>query len=150
MQYRKITADDAAYLTEIFSIPEYEMYFAENETTEEGWRDRITRYYGSAESLIVTDEGRKIGWVMYEVEGDTCSIDIIVLHPEERFKGYGKTILSDILQLNPLVKEIKLDVQQRNKTALAFYKNLGFVVDGEEIQPVGDTEVPYYKISLSL
>lgn len=35
MHYKRITPEDARFLTEIFSIPEYELYFAENDTTEE-------------------------------------------------------------------------------------------------------------------
>lgn len=150
MQYKKITTEDAAFLTDIFSIPEYDMYFAENETTEEGWRNRITACFQSLQSFIVLDEGKKVGWIMYRINGHTCMIDIIVLHPNERFKGYGKAIISDILKSNPQVKEIKLDVQKRNKSAMAFYSKLGFAVDGEEMQPVGDTEQPYYKLLLHL
>lgn len=36
VEYRKLKECDAAFLTTVFSSPEYELYFAENDTTEEG------------------------------------------------------------------------------------------------------------------
>ena len=150
MRYRPITADDAAFLTEIFSIPEYELYFAENETTEAEWRDRIDRYFRSSRSYIVLEEGKKLGWVMYRVEGRICRVDLLVLHPNERFKGYGRAILSDILKREPWVREIRLEVQKRNRAAVAFYSRLGFAVEGEELQPVGNAEEPCFKMVLRL
>ena len=41
MEYRNISAKDAKYLTRLFSVPEYELYFAENSTTETGRQERI-------------------------------------------------------------------------------------------------------------
>ena len=41
MQYRILKENDAGFLTLIFSIPEYDIYFAENDTTEEEWKDRL-------------------------------------------------------------------------------------------------------------
>ena len=150
MQFRKITTEDAAFLAEIFSVPEYDLYFAENETTQEDWQERIAAYYLSSQSYIVIDSEEKVGWIMYSIEGDTCSINIIVLHPQKRYMGYGKKILSDLIAANPEIKRIKLDVQKRNQPALSFYRKLGFVVEGEEMQPVGESEEPYFNLSLTL
>ena len=150
MQYRMITIDDAAFLTEIFSVPEYDLYFAENDTTQEDWQERIAAYYLSSESYIISDGDEKVGWIMYSVEDETCKIDIIVLLPQKRHMGYGKAIFSDLIASNPKIKSIRLDVQKRNESALSFYRNLGFVIEGEEMQPVGETEEPYFNLSLSL
>ena len=150
MQFKMITTEDAAFLTEIFSVPEYDLYFAENDTTQEDWRKRIATYYLSSNSYIVSNGDEKVGWVMYSIEGDTCKIDIIVLLPQKRYRGYGKAIFSDLIAANPKIKSIKLDVQKRNKPALSFYRKLGFVVEGEEMQPVGETEEPYFNLSLDL
>ena len=150
MQFRKITTEDAAFLAQVFSVPEYALYFAENDTTEENWQERIATYYLSKQSYIVSDSEVKIGWIMYSIEGDICSIDIIVLHPQKRYMGYGKEIFSELIAANPNIKKIKLDVQKRNKTALSFYRKLGFTVDGEEMQPIGESEEPYFNLSLTL
>ncbi len=120
MQYKKITADDAAFLTGIFSIPEYDLYFAENDTSLEAWRERITNYFLSSDSYIVCDGNERTGWIMYAIENDTCMIDIIVLHPQKRHMGYGTAILSDLIAANPKLKRIRLIFQKRNRHALAF------------------------------
>ena len=150
MHFKRITKEDAAFLTEIFSIPEYELYFAENDTTQEEWQERIATYYLSEQSYIVSDGQEKVGWIMYSIVKGICKIDIIVLHPQKRYMGYGKEIIAELIAANPTVTKIKLDVQKRNKQALSFYRRLGFSVDGEEIQPVGESEVPYFNLSLAL
>ena len=150
MQYKKITIDDAAFLAEIFSVPEYDLYFAENDTTQEGWQERISTYYLTSMSYIAFDGDEKVGWIMYSIEDDICKIDIIVLLPQKRYMGYGQAILSDLIAANPQIKTIKLDVQKRNKPALSFYRKLGFVVEGEEMQPVGEAEEPYFNLTLAL
>lgn len=66
--------------------------------------------------------------------------------PEERHHGYGKQIIADLLVKNPEIKTIKLDVQQRNHPAVAFYKKMGFRVAGEEYQPVNGVPVGYDKM----
>ena len=145
MDYRKITPEDAHFLTKVFSVPEYDLYFAENETTEEDWRERIA-LFDDVQSLIVSDGSKDVGWLMYRTEGESCFIDIIVLLPEERHHGYGKQIIADLLVKNPEIKTIKLDVQQRNHSAVAFYKKTGFRVAGEEYQPVNGVPVGYDKM----
>lgn len=77
-----------------------------------------------------------IGWIMYTIHNDICKLDIVVLLPKERHKGYGKEIFADLFMLNPQVRTIKLDVQQRNENAINFYKKMGFQITGEESQPV--------------
>ena len=150
MHFRKIATDDAAFLAEIFSVPEYDLYFAENDTSQEDWKERISACYLSTQSYIVFDGNEKVGWIMYSIEDDTCMIDIIVIHPQKRYMGYGKAIFSDLIAANPKIKHVKPDVQKRNTPALSFYRRLGFVVEGEEMQPVGETEEPYCNLTLAL
>ncbi len=150
MVFRRIATEDAAFLAELFSVPEYALYFAENDTAQEDWQERITTYYLSSQSYIVSDGEEKVGWIMYSIKDDTCAIDIIVLLPQKRYMGYGKAILADLIAANPNIKTIRLDVQKRNKPALSFYRKLGFIIEGEEMQPVGESEEPYFNLSLTL
>ena len=145
MKYRPMTVSDAVFLTRVFSIPEYELYFAENETSVADWEERIP-LYKEAQSLIISVGDKDIGWLMYRNEGPVCSIDIIVLLPDERFKGYGKEVLQDLLNQNPQIQIIKLYVQQRNRPAVSFYKKLGFRIVSEEYQPVGNKQELYFNM----
>ena len=54
MKYRTITVSDTVFLTKIFSIPEYELYFAENKTSAADWEERIP-LYEKTQSLIISD-----------------------------------------------------------------------------------------------
>ena len=117
MQYRILQENDADFLTRIFSIPEYDTYFAENDTTVEEWKDRLT-LFETEHSYIISKSDRDIGWIMYTICGDICDLDIVVLLPQERNKGYGKEVFADLIAKNPQVRMIKLDVQQRNKSAV--------------------------------
>ena len=87
---------------------------------------------------------------MYKINENICELDIIVLLPTERYKGYGKEIFSDLLNRHPKLNAIKLDVQQRNEHAIKFYKKMGFQIIGEEYQPVNGEKIPYYNMLLKL
>lgn len=149
MNYNKLDESNAVFLTKIFSNPEYALYFAENETTEEEWKERLNCYVDK-ESYIVYDDTSPVGWVMYKVEGTTCYVDIIVLLDEMRRKGYGHDIIHDIIEKNKEIQTIKLDVQKQNTGACKFYEKMGFGVVGEEQQPIGDSMTDYYKLQLDI
>lgn len=149
MQYRVLKECEAGFLAQIFSTPEYDLYFAENDTTEEEWKERST-LFEIEHTYIISKDDTDIGWIMYRIDGAVCELDIIVLVPTERYKGYGKEIFSDLLIQNPEIKTIKLDVQQRNENAIKFYKKLGFQVVSEEYQPVNGEPVPYYNMVLMI
>ncbi len=149
MKYIKLNENDAAFLTKIFSNPEYELYFAENETTEEQWKERLV-YFIDKESYIVYNGTTPVGWVMYKVRETICDIDIIVLLDEERHKGYGQDIIHDIIENNKGLKSIKLDVQKRNIKTRKFYEKIGFRVVGTEQQPIGEGVTDYFKLQLDL
>ncbi len=149
MQYRALKEQDVGVLTRIFSIPEYDMYFAENDTTEEEWKERLP-LFETEHSYIVSEHGSDIGWIMYSICGAICSVDIVVLLPKERNKGYGKAIFQDLMARHPQIKTIKLDVQQRNLSAIRFYQKLGFQIAGEETQSVNGERVPYFNMVLEL
>ncbi|MBQ7980178.1 MAG: GNAT family N-acetyltransferase [Oscillospiraceae bacterium] len=149
MQYRVLTECDAVFLTQIFSTPEYDLYFAENDTTEDDWKERL-KFYDTEYSYIILKDDTDIGWIMYTICDNICKLDIVVLLSEERNKGYGKEIFKDLFALNPQVRTIMLDVQQRNEQAVNFYKKIGFQITGEETQLVNEKNVPYFNMVLNL
>lgn len=149
MEYRHLVRSDACFLTSIFVTAEYDLYFAENDTTEQDWQERDF-LFDTPHSYIISRGNQDIGWIMYTTSGSICELGIIVLLPTERHKGYGKEILSDLLLRHPEITYVKLDVQQRNTGAIDFYKKFGFKVVGEEMQPVNDEPIPYYNMELNI
>ena len=147
MRFKKISADDAAFLNRLFSTSEYDLWFAENGTTEAEWKERIRLFGPPMQSLIVlTEDGQKVGWFMFETDGEICSVHILVFLPDERRKGYGSAVLEELIARHPEIRIIRLDVQKRNIAALAFYARHGFTVAGVEMQPVGSGVQPYFKL----
>lgn len=149
MEYRYLNQEEAGFLSNIFTTQEYELYFAENDTTEQDWKERYT-LFDVEHSYIISKDGADIGWIMYKIDENICELDIVVLLPTERYKGYGKEIFSDLLNRHPKLNTIKLDVQQRNEHAIKFYKKMGFQIIGEEYQPVNGEKIPYYNMLLNL
>ncbi|MDE7262016.1 MAG: GNAT family N-acetyltransferase [Oscillospiraceae bacterium] len=149
MNYIELNENNVAFLVKIFSNPEYELYFAENKTTKEQWKERLVCFIDK-ESYIVCKGTSPVGWVMYKVKETICNVDIIVLLDDERHKGYGYEIIHDIIEKNEGLKTIKLDVQKRNIKARKFYEKIGFRVVGTEQQPIGEGITDYYKLQLDI
>ncbi len=145
MEYKKMDSGDAAFLTQVFSTPEYELFFAENLTTADEWANRMEGFK-DMESFLILNKAKPIGWIMYSLVESVCLLDILVLLPSEREKGYGSIVMHDLILNNPAIREIKLDVQKRNENAYEFYRKLGFEIISSETQPVGNGYQEYFKM----
>jgi|GEM_PF-161456 len=152
IRLEKIDIEDAPFLKEIFATDEYELYFAENSTTVDEWKERIKTFFLDKESFIIKNcRDVSVGWLMYHLENNICSLDIIVFLNEERDKGYGSATISYlIIHLPKNITVIKIDVQKRNTLALGFYQKLDFYIVGEETQPIGDTKQIYFKLEKNI
>ncbi len=148
MELIDATLNDCGFIASLFDNDEYEKYFAENDTTEENWRERF-RYFAEYENKIIFENNEPVGWFMYKNDGAVCDIVLIVVKYDKIGSGVGyKAFHSVISSLAPSVTSVRLDVQKRNHHAVAFYKRYGFQVVGEEYQPVGDGEELYYNMEL--
>ncbi len=148
VELRRASVSDCAFIASLFDNDEYQLYFAENGTTPDEWRERFD-YFEKGGNFIIYDGAVPAGWLTYSVEGDTCDIGIIVIRHELVGSGIGYRAFDKACSSLPAgVKFIKLDVQQRNEHAVAFYKRYGFKITGEEKQPVGDGEQWYFNMTL--
>lgn len=146
------TVNDVEFIRSLFTNEEYELYFAENNTSEDEWKERFEFLYHK-KNYIISDSktGDKIGWIMYEIHENECDLDLIVLQYELIGKAYG---YHTIKKMESIVKNqvncIKLDVQQRNSRAVKFYQRYGFRIVGEEEQPCGYSSQPYYNMKYDI
>ena len=153
---RQATLADCEFVASLFDNEEYQLWFAENDTPVELWRERFVTYGNEGKhNLIIMDTLRRnssgIGWLLYELDGDVCKLDIIVMRRDLVGTGLGYYAFGVFLSLLPdNVKKVVLDVQQRNEHAVNFYKRYGFAIVSEEMQPVGDGEQPYYNMEYLL
>ncbi len=146
--FRKATIEDSYFISSLFINDEYEKIFAEKNTNEEDWKERF-QYYTNYENFIIcnSSNNEKIGWIMYEIKDRQCNLHLIVLKYEELGKNFGyQSLLEVIKRVADRAQCIKLDVQKQNERAVNFYKKLGFVIEGEEEQPVGDYTQWYLKM----
>ncbi|MDD2647453.1 MAG: GNAT family N-acetyltransferase [Eubacteriales bacterium] len=145
-ELRNAGIDDCDFIASIFEGDEYEMYFAENDTTAEEWAERFPHFSGM-ENKIILENGAPAGWLTMKLCGDKCDIGIIAVRRENVGSGIGYRAFDiAISSLPPEIKTVHLDVQKRNTHAEAFYKRYGFITVGEEMQPVGSGEQPYWNM----
>ncbi len=148
MKLKDVTIEDCGFLASIFDNDEYEKYFAENDITEQEWKDRFVSF-ADYNNKMIYDNDEPVGWFTYQVKEPICEIGIIVVKYNRVGSGIGyKAFHSVISSLPQTIKTVKLDVQQQNHHAVAFYERYGFKVVGEERQPVGDHEELYYSMEL--
>lgn len=149
MELKKATKADCEFIALLFNNDEYEMYFSENSTTAEEWSERFGYFY-KEENFIIYDKGNPLGWLTYIIENDVCHIGIIIVKYELIGSGIGYQAFNQAISSLPsTVKKVMLDVQQRNKHAVSFYKRYGFKIVGEEVHPVGDGTQLYFNMELN-
>ena len=72
MEYRYLSQEEAGFLSSIFVTPEYDLYFAENDTTEQEWKERCS-LFDVEHSYIISKNNMDIGWIMYTLSNNICS-----------------------------------------------------------------------------
>ncbi len=148
IKLKDTTIDDCGFIATIFDNDEYEKYFAENDTTEEEWRESFWSF-ADCENKIIYDGEEPVGWFTYQIKESICEIGILVVKQDRVGRGIGyEAFHSVISSLASSIKTVRLDVQQQNHHAVSFYKRYGFQIVGEEKQPVGDHTEMYYNMEL--
>lgn len=153
---RQATTADCEFVASLFDNDEYQLWFAENDTPVDLWRERFVTYGNEGKhNLIIMDTLRRnssgIGWLLYDLDAEVCKLNIIVMRHDLVGTGLGYYAFGVFLSMLPdNIKKVVLDVQQRNEHAVNFYKRYGFAVVAEEMQPVGDGEQLYYNMEYLL
>ncbi|ERK09673.1 Histone acetyltransferase HPA2 [Serratia fonticola AU-P3(3)] len=74
-------------------------------------------------------------WVAEDTAGQLCGfigldgnkVEMLFIDADRRGEGIGKALLAEV---EPMHRELLLDVNEQNPQALAFYQHYGFVVTG--------------------
>lgn len=102
--------------------------------------NRLTRTWHSPAALkrqvdqpdsefLVADDGERIGGVAYAVadpEGKTVSLQQLYVRPGLQGRGIGSMLLDEIFESYPDAERVRLEVDEANKKAIAFYVAQGF------------------------
>ncbi len=102
--------------------------------------DELIQDFKSHSFLKVVSNGKIVGSVRGHVEGDTCHVSRLFVHPEFQNKGIGKKLLFSIEAKFSGVKRYELFTGQSERN-IALYEKLGYRKYGE--RPQGDKVMLY-------
>lgn len=114
-----------ARLNNDFSIP------ALVETLEE-----IKRDFPLYVVLKAVDEGRIVGSVRGRIDGGTCLVGRLFVHPDYQGKGLGIRLLTEIEAACP-ISRYELFTSDKSVNNIRLYERLGYVRFGESDVPAG-------------
>src|SRR5437763_5676428 len=106
------------------------------------WRERWRRELVPTAMITVAEQdGALVGFVT--VDPKTCYLDQIVVAPEVWGSGVARLLMSEARRLSPA--GLELAVNADNGRAIRFYEKQGFVVTGEDVNPI--SKAPIIKMS---
>ncbi|MBU0632412.1 GNAT family N-acetyltransferase [bacterium] len=115
-----------ASLTDLKEIEKVEN---DNFTPEDfGLSNSSLRYHLKRNIIfVIEDESKIVGYCLWLTRKDHYRLYSIAILQESQCKGYGKRLLEYSIQ-NLKNKELKLEVKQINKQAIALYEKFGFKI----------------------
>lgn len=82
--------------------------------------------------LVITEKQEIIGFAVVAMVAQQAELHSIAIHPQAQSKGYGKLLLSLIIDSLPdSIESVFLEVRVSNCRAIRLYQRLGFVQIGE-------------------
>lgn len=128
IRLEQLSAADSAAIAQIAEL--------ESSVFPDPWSERAIADTAAQKcSFCVTAslDGRMTGYLLCYSVLDECEIARIAVKPEVRRQGIGKFLLEALEKMcrKNGISRILLDVRKSNETAVAFYKNNGFEIDGE-------------------
>jgi ribosomal protein S18 acetylase RimI-like enzyme len=94
-------------------------------------RTRLTR---PNSEFLVADDGKRIGGVAFAEGADGGELVVLkqlYVLPGLQGRGIGGMLLDEIIESFPEARAIRLEVEEQNKRAIAFYEANGFVRYGD-------------------
>ena len=121
----------------------YDAIYGASEVTEitDEWhsiaslRSRLTR---PNSEFLVADDGKRIGGMAFAAA--TADAKIILLnqlyvHPDCQRQGVGQALLDEIEASFPEARTLRVEVEEANGGAIAFYRSKGFLPAGNAANP---------------
>lgn len=86
---------------------------------------RLTRPYSE---FVIADDGTEILGVAYASMGDEriAYLHQLYVNPDAQGRGAGKALLIEMESAFPMAAKIRLEVEEANAKAIAFYENQGY------------------------
>lgn len=107
--------------------PQTQEQFTETHYSDEALIERIEK----DRILVAEDDGLVHGFSIYQVREEDTRIYAIYILPKYQKQGLGKDFVKEIAKrVKKESKYLVVEIENGNKTAEAFYKNLGFELEG--------------------
>lgn len=108
-----VHAIESASFTTPWSMESFERELREN---------KLARYH------VLEDEGRVVAYVGLWIIVDEAHITNVAVAPEDRRKGYGRTLIAEVLEIlkQEGICQVTLEVRVGNAEAIGLYESMGF------------------------
>ena len=97
--------------------------------------------------FIVADSGGRIAGMAFaeaSEDGNTVTLRQLYVIPALQGHGIGSRLLDEIFNCYPEAERVRLEVEEKNERAIAFYRSHGFEQAGKHPDPLG-LEVAVYE-----
>ncbi len=132
LMLRLMEQADVPYLKELLTLPEIKESLHWSPTTaeiEEAYETFWSKDPDEAHYIIVTQD-KPIGWLKLNglLEHQTLWISMLVLHPLEQNKGYGRKVLVQVEKMatNRGFRSVGIQTTADNAVAIALYRKCGY------------------------
>lgn len=94
-------------------------------------RSRLTRPHSE---FLVADDGKRIGGMAFAAvtaDAKVILLNQIYVHPDLQRRGIGRAPLEEIEASFPEARMLRVEVEEANGGAIAFYRSTGFLPAGD-------------------
>ncbi len=83
--------------------------------------------------FLVADDGTRIGGMAFAAaaaDGKVIMLNQLYVHPDCQRRGIGQALLDEIEASFPEARTLRVEVEEANRGAIAFYRSSGFLPSG--------------------
>jgi ribosomal protein S18 acetylase RimI-like enzyme len=98
-------------------------------------RSRLTR---PNSEFLVADDGKRIGGMAFAAataDAKIVMLNQLYVHPDCQRRGIGQALLEEIEASFPEAQTLRVEVEEANGGAIAFYRSAGFLPSGGTADP---------------
>jgi ribosomal protein S18 acetylase RimI-like enzyme len=99
--------------------------------------------------FILADNGREISGVAFadaSEDGKTVTLRQLYVLPALQGRGIGNQLLNEIIECFPEARRMRLEVEEKNGRAIAFYRSHGFSETGRSVDATGSTVLVHERV----
>jgi ribosomal protein S18 acetylase RimI-like enzyme len=95
--------------------------------------------------FLVADDGKRLGGIAFasaSTDPKTILLNQLYVHPACQRQGIGRALLDEVESSFPEARTLRLEVEEANAAAIAFYRSQGFAPVGKTADCGGGSGMP--------